>query len=175
MESSEPTPPVRRPSLVQRLIMGRSLTRTLLRATILALVCFVVFRFLLLPIRINGISMEPTYREGAINLVNALGYLGGRPARGDVVAIKLAGPSVMFLKRIIALPREEVEIREGVVLVNGQPLPEPYLASTNDWEFPPVKLEADEYFVIGDNRSMLQEEHTFGRVHRDRIAGKVLW
>jgi len=59
-------------------------------------------------------------------------------------------------------------------VINGQVLDEPYLKWSCDWERTPVTLESDEYFVVGDNRSMNIEDHTFGKCRRSRILGKVL-
>src|SRR5271165_6880667 len=89
------------------MLLGRRPKRTLARIAILVSVCFVVFCFVLRPVRIEGISMFPTYREHRINFINRLAYLFHEPRRGDVVGVRfLAGPHVMYLKRIIGLPGE---------------------------------------------------------------------
>ena len=80
------------------------------------------FGWLLTPVRVRGISMEPTYHDSTLNLVNRLVLPGPLPARGDVVAIRLAGPNVLYVKRIIGLPTERVSIVEGIVEINGAPL-----------------------------------------------------
>ena len=92
------------------------------------------FPILLLPVRISGISMEPTYDDGTVNLVNRFSYYWKQPARGDVVAIRTSGSHIMFLKRIIGLPGETIAIEEGVVLINGKPLDEPYLLNRQPWD-----------------------------------------
>ena len=155
-------------------VLGRHPRRTLVRLLVLGAVCFIVFKFILLPIRISGESMLPTYHEGQFNLVNRLAYLRHEPRRGDVVSIQLAGPSIMFMKRIIALPGETVSFAAGHAVVNGQPLAEPYLKQPCDWNRPPITLGAGEYFVVGDNRSMEMRDHTFGIAVRRKIVGKVL-
>ncbi|MCX6896273.1 MAG: signal peptidase I [Verrucomicrobia bacterium] len=162
------------PGWLRVVVLGRHPRRTFVRLVVLGVLCFVVFKFILLPIRISGESMSPTYRDGQFNLVNRLAYLRHEPQRGDVVSISLAGPSVMFMKRIIALPGETVAFAAGRALVNGQPLAEPYLKLPCDWNRPPVTLGADEYFVLGDNRSMPMRDHTFGVAARRKIVGKVL-
>lgn len=158
---------------------GRNWKLTLLRLAIFIIACFFTFRFVLLPIRVEGISMLPTYRDGSVNFVNRLAYLRHPPQRGDVVAIRLSDPSIlwphiMYLKRVIGLPGETVEFANGQVLINGQPLEEPYEKLDCDWTLPPVKLGPDEYFVVGDNRSMPAEYHKFGKVERDHIVGKAI-
>jgi signal peptidase I len=162
-------------SWIQRVLVGRNLRRTLIRATIVAVVAVVVFKFILLPMRIDGQSMAPTYRSGGFNFVNRLAYLRHGPLRGDVVAIRMAGLSVMYLKRVVGLPSERVAIRQGVVQINGQPLDEPYVKQPGDWTVREFQLADGEYFVVGDNRAMRQQRHVFGVASRDRIAGKALF
>ena len=159
----------------QRLVFGRNPRRTLIRATLLAGVCFVVFKFVLLPIRVTGSSMEPTYRNRSVNFVNRLSYLWRKPQRGDVVAVRTTGIHIMFLKRVIALPGETIAIEKGTVLINGEALNEPYVKQREPWEVEPVKVEPDHHFVIGDNRGMDQQLHKFGKVETVRLLGKPLW
>ena len=159
---------------MRALLYGRNPKRTLIRVVILVAVFCVAFGFVLLPIRITGISMLPTYPNGSLNLVNRLAYFRHEPQRGDVVSIRLTGPHVLFMKRIIALPGETVAFENGRVFINGKILAEPYEKFSCDWNRPPVTLAADEYFFVGDNRSMPQEDHTFGIQKRNRIVGKVL-
>jgi signal peptidase I len=119
--------------------------------------------------------MLPTYKDHSLNLVNRLAYLRHEPQRGDVTSVRLTGLHVMFLKRIIGLPGETVAFAGGRVLINGRVLNEPYEKFPCDWNSPPVTLAADEYFFVGDNRSMPEEDHTFGKQKRDHIVGKVLF
>ncbi|MEW6156218.1 MAG: signal peptidase I [Verrucomicrobiota bacterium] len=159
-----------------RLLIGRSPRRTFIRACCLAVVSFVVFWYILIPFRVEGSSMEPAYRHRQINFINRFAYRTRDPQRGDVVGIQLAGRRVMYLKRLIGLPGERIAIHGGVVLINGEPLEEPYLKlQPARWMVPEVDLGPDEYFYIGDNRSMSQHQHQFDRITRDRIAGKVLF
>jgi len=169
------SPPAAAPaSGFRRFVFGRNLRFTLLRAAALAGVCFVVFKFILLPVRITGASMEPNYRDGRINLINTLAYRNHPPRRGDVVGIRFSGPSLMLLKRVVGLPGERIGFREGRVTVNGLPLDEPWLRHVSNWNLDPVELGPDEYFVVGDNRSMPMHLHTFGRAERVRILGKAV-
>lgn len=157
-------------------LVGRRPKRTLVRIAVLAGGSFVVFSFALVPFRIEGSSMEPTYRHGAVNFANRLVYLVRRPRRGDVVAIRTtAGPHVMYLKRVIGLPGERIGIRDGTVFVNGAPLDEPYVQNRRRWQRPEIQLAADEYYVMGDNRRMRMEDQEFGRCKASLIVGKVLF
>lgn len=161
--------------MLRRILIGRHPARTLARAGLLALVSIGVFGFLLLPIRLQGISMLPTYRAGGFNLVNTLAYRWSPPKRGDMVAIRLAGRHVMLVKRIVALPGERIRIADGIVYVNGAPLEEPYVRYRAAWSVLEMTLDQHEYFFIGDNRGMPQQSHEFGRAPRERIVGKVMF
>ena len=119
--------------------------------------------------------MLPTYESGSFNLVNRLAYWHGEPSRGDVVAIRLAGPSVLYVKRIVGLPGERLDVAEGLVRINGAPLVEPYVRHRRAWDVPEVTMGPGEYFVVGDNRGMRVGDHDFGRVDRARIVGKVVF
>ena len=155
--------------------IGRRPRRTLVRIAVLAVLSFITFGWLLTPVRVRGISMEPTYQDSSLKLVNRIIYKLRAPQRGDVVAIRLAGPGVLYVKRIIALPTERVSIVEGVVEVNGTPLTEPYVQKRSAWNYPEVTVGAREYFVIGDNRGMKMGDHDFGRVDARRILGMLLF
>ena len=171
MEKKEET--ARTASWAQIILVGRNPRFTLVRIVVLVVTCFVVAKFILLPIRVEGGSMMPTYHNG-VNFVNRLAYVRHEPQRGDVVALRLAGHSIMYMKRIVGLPGETVSFHHGHAYIDGKRLAEPYVKYDCDWERPPVTLEADQYFVVGDNRSMPIEDHTMGEPHRNRIVGKIL-
>lgn len=162
-------------SLTSRIVFGSNPRRTFVRIAVLAAVSFVTFGWVLIPMRAEGISMQPAYESGSLHLVNRLALVSHRPSRGDVIAIRLAGPHVLYVKRIIALPGERLEIVEGQVYVNGAPLIETYVHSRRPWNVPEVTLTSREYYVIGDNRGMLARDHSFGRVDVSRMVGKVIF
>lgn len=162
-------------SLLQRILIGRHPKRTLIRALVLATVAAFVFGYVLVPVRISGVSMEPTYHDGGLNLINRPLYLLREPQRGDVVAVGTTGWHIMYCKRIIALPGETLAIRRGTVFINGQPLAESYVKARDPWEVAPVQLGVGEVFVIGDNRGMDQQLHVFGKVERRKLLGTMLW
>ncbi len=165
---------VRKPGWLQIILIGRNPKRTLLRALVLATVCAVGFRLFLLPIRVEGISMLPTYRDKGFNLVNRLAYVTHPPRRGDVVSVRTAGISIMYLKRVVGLPGETIEFQDGHLVVDGHPVFEPWLALPCDWTLAPRKLGPDEFYVVGDNRSMPALLHKQGVATRQRIVGKVV-
>lgn len=166
-----------KPSWVRTIIIGRNPKLTGIRIAVLVVVCLVVFKFVLLPIRVDGPSMLPTYRESSVNFVNCLAYLRHEPLRGDVVAVRYSGQSIMLMKRIVALPGETIEFVDGRILINGRFLNEPYLKYECDWTVKPEysQLRDDEYYVVGDNRSMPFEDHKQGVARRERIVGRVLF
>src|SRR5262245_47526562 len=120
--------------------------------------------------------MLPTYQPDKLNLVNRLAYVAGeRPNRTDIVAIQMAGPHVLYVKRIIGLPGERVAVAGGQVQINGVELTEPYVHFRRPWDVREVTLGSREYFVMGDNRGMSAGEHDFGRVDAGRILGRVVF
>lgn len=170
----------KKPGWTQTVLIGRQPKYTLLRILVLVVLVVVTFHFVLIGIRVDGISMEPTYHNGHINFVNRLAYLRREPQRGDVVAIrfsdpgKLSNPSEMLMKRIVALPGETIEFRDGHIYINGELLDEPYIKLPCDWNHKPIQVGPDQFYVVGDNRSMPFELHTQGRVDRSHILGRVL-
>jgi signal peptidase I len=161
--------------LTRRFVFGRHPRRTAVRVLVLASLSFITFRWVLIPVRAEGISMEPTFRSGSLNLLNRLAYRYRQPGRGDIIGIKLAGPHVLYVKRIIGLPGERILISRGQVYINGAALAEPYVRNRRDWDVPEVKLTPREYYVIGDNRGMRAADHDFGRVDVSRIVGRVIF
>jgi signal peptidase I len=160
---------------IRRAIFGSNPRRTTIRVAVLTALSFVVFKWVLLPVRAEGISMQPTYEPGTMHLVNRLSYGSRGPARGHVVAIRMPGGREVYIKRVVGLPGEEIAIVDGQVLVDGAPLPEPYVRNRRPWSLSPVQLGPEEYFVVGDNRGMNLADHSFGRAGRDRIIGRLVF
>lgn len=163
-------------SWVRTVILGRNPRLTFIRVIVLVALCLIVFNFVLLPIRVDGPSMLPTYRDGGINFINRLAYWRHEPQRGDVVAVRYSGRSMMLMKRVVGLPGETIEFVDGRLVVNGHFLNEPYVKFDCDWNVRPehYQLGDDEYYVVGDNRSMPYEMHTKGAARRERILGRVV-
>lgn len=162
-------------SRMQTFLVGANPRRTGLRIALLTLAAVLIFGWVLVPTRTEGISMQPTFESGALHFVNRFSYIGAGPRRGDIVAIALGGERVYYVKRVVGLPGERVQIVKGVVQINGAPLVEPYVARRRPWDVEEIELRSHEYFVIGDNRSMNARDHDFGRVMRTRIAGRVVF
>ena len=160
---------------LRTLLVGRSATWTLVRAAVLAVTLIAVSRVALSPVRAVGISMLPTYAEGEILLLNRLAYRTAQPQRGDVVAIELAGGEAVLVKRIVGLPGERVRMDDGTLLIDDVPVDEPYVQHSSRWTVDELALDADEYYVVGDNRAMAPELHDFGSASRERILGRLVW
>jgi signal peptidase I len=127
---------------------------TLGAAVVIALL---IRTFLFEPIRVDGNSMQDTLQNNEIMFVTKPEYLLGEPQRGDVVICKYPGRTENFVKRLMAVPGDTIEIRDHVVYINGEAVDEAYLTtSRNDdassADMTLMTLEADQYFVMGDNR-----------------------
>lgn len=154
-----------------RWIGGANPRLTLIRVTVLVTVSYVLFAYVLLPVRGVGISMEPTIESGDLIFINRLAYRFREPRRGDIIAVRLAGSSVVYVKRLIALPGERLKIEAGTVSIDGVYLNEPYARKRDDWWLSEVTLGPDDYFVVGDNRSMRMENHEMGTAPLARLVG----
>jgi signal peptidase I len=163
-------------------VFGRNPRWTAIRLAVLILGSFITFGFILVPVKVSGISMNPTYQDGKINFINRLAFVSREPRRGDIVGIRYSGTHLMLMKRIVAVPGETVSFSGGTLYINGQPMAESYVKLHNrlwDSEADPVAckvitLKEDEYYVVGDNRSMPPRDHEHGIASRNRIVGKAL-
>ncbi len=159
---------------LKRLIMGSSLAWTLLRVSLLILTVIVALRWVVLPLRVSGDSMLPTLQDGQICLGSRLAFRKAGPERGEIVAIDIAGGRQFLLKRIVGLPGERFAIQNGNILIDGKPLAEPYVQfHGKDWNRSEILLQDDEYYFIGDNRSMPMRDHTTDVVKRNRIVARI--
>jgi signal peptidase I len=125
-------------------------------------------------VRVENISMQPTLHEGQFILVNKMAYRLGDFQRGDVIVFHYPrNPEEDYIKRVIGLPGDDVMISDGQVVVNGQVLDEPYIASppqyNNSWMVPEGQV-----FVLGDNRNQSSDSHSWGYVPAENVVGKAL-
>ena len=162
-------------SRARRIVIGDQPRRTLRVTLLLVLFTFVICRYVVLPVRVQGLSMEPTFRNRTIHLAYMLAYSGKEPARGDIVLISMSGRGTMYLKRVLGLPNERISFMGGQLFINGKPVNEGYLGERGSWTMPEMSLRADEYFVAGDNRSVDISFHTLGSVYRSDILGRILF
>lgn len=155
----------------------------LVKILIIALVIIVPFRmFVAEPFVVAGSSMEPNFHNHDYLIIDRLSYITGQPQRGDVIVLKFPKDTTQFfIKRIIGLPGETVQVQQGYVQITnaqhpgGFRLPEGYLPSqTETFGQPtPVHLASGEYFVLGDNRTASSDSRVWGILPRDLIVGKV--
>src|SRR5436190_2796348 len=148
-------------------------TRDLLIAIGLALVIIV---FLYQPVKVEGTSMAPLLSDQERIFINKFVYRFEPIQRGDVVVFWYPlDRSKSFIKRIIALPDEVVQIRSGVVYVDGQALAEPYVPPQYEdlSDYGPVRVPRDMYFVMGDHRISSNDSRVFGPVPSRFISGRA--
>lgn len=149
------------------------------KALLLAVVMAVLIRTFVVDIYIvDGNSMLPTLHDQERVIVNKLGYRLHAPKRGDVVVFEYAlEPWRDFVKRVIGLPGDQVEVKGGRVLVNGTPLEEPYLGASTLGRYGPVTVKPGTVFVLGDNRnfSMDSRDASVGLVPLTAIKGKATY
>jgi signal peptidase I len=140
------------------------------------LFCFFLITFVAQAFRVQGTSMLPLLEDGERIVVNKLVYRFRPIARGDVVVFWYPrDPAVSFIKRIVGLPGDVVEIRRGVVLVNGAALSEEYVAEAyRDWEdHQPVEVRPGYYYVLGDHRNSSNDSRSWGEVPEKYIYGRA--
>lgn len=126
-------------------------------------------------------SMEPTLQINDRLVVEKVSYYFNPPERGDIVVFwppeQLTQPGQRrdaFIKRIIGLPGDVVEVREGKVLVNGEPLQEEYIKAPPDYEWGPEAVPDESYLVLGDNRNSSYDSHSWGFVPAENLIGKAM-
>jgi signal peptidase I len=124
---------------------------------------------------VEGSSMEPNFFTHDLVIVNRAVYFFASPQRGDVVVLHNPNNADQdFIKRVIGLPNEHIDIRGGQTYINGQLLDEPYISRLcpsycdGEWQLGP-----DEYFVLGDNRPHSHDSHSFGPIKRQMIVGQA--
>lgn len=122
--------------------------------------------------------MENTLHTGQLLLVSRIDYRFGEPQRGDIVVFHLSTyPQREFIKRVIGLPGETVELRDGQVYINGRLWLEPYVSETCEPVICPNsiwQIGDDEYFVMGDNRNHSQDSRSYGTIPQTAIVGKAI-
>ena len=148
----------------------------------------VVYLFFLQPHQVNGQSMVPNFQSGEYVLTDKISFKMGEPQRGQIVVFHapegagcVKGTGCDFIKRILALPGETVEVRDNSVIVNGRTLPEPYIP--DDFVTMPglatrgvaITLGPNEFFAVGDNRPYSSDSRAWGPITKADIVGRAFF
>ena len=172
--------------------------RELLEAVVLALIVFMVIQTSVRNFKVDGSSMNPTLEGGQYLMVNKLVYFQldmvrlsrivpcwkeerpdsrfavHPPQRGEVIVFHFPrDTSKDFVKRVIGLPGDTVEIRGGKVFVNDSYQEEPYITRKDTSSMKPMRMRAKEYFVMGDNRPYSNDSRHWGPVRLEKILGEI--
>jgi len=151
----------------------KGVVREIVETIALALVIFLLVRLAAQNFRIEGSSMEPNLHNGQFLIVNKLVYYLHPPERGDVIVFQAPdSPRKDYIKRVVGLPGEEVEIVDGQVFVNGLRLEESYIAEPGTRSWGPEVVGDFEYFVLGDNRRNSRDSTNWGMLDGNAIIGK---
>jgi len=139
---------------------------------------FLITRFVVKPFVVVGESMTPTLRSWDLCLMRRVYHY--QPRRGDIIVFRTAdNPPLYFVKRVVALPGETIVIENGVVSINGAPLPEPYTTVNSSWQLEPTPVPPGKIYVMGDNRDLPREDYVLGlvatRLVQDRMVGHWRW
>ncbi|MFZ6030912.1 MAG: signal peptidase I [Chloroflexota bacterium] len=155
-------------------IYKRRIVVDMLETVFLAIFLFLGINAVSARIRVESVSMEPTLYAGDFVFVNRVAYTIGKPERGDVIVFRYPPDptQIPYIKRVIGLPGDRIDIENGQVLVNGYPLTEPYLKDTTSrggsWTVPAGSL-----FVMGDNRNNSSDSRAWGYVPYENVIGKA--
>jgi len=153
----------------------RRIVMDVLETVFLAVVLFLGINSISARIRVDSVSMQNTLFAGDFVLVNKLAYKLGEPHRGDIIVFRYPPnpQEIPYIKRVIGLPGDQVQIADGQVFINGQGLIEPYLKNDTPrdgtWNVP-----EDSLFVMGDNRHNSSDSRMWGFVPIENVIGKAL-
>lgn len=128
--------------------------------------------FLFAPYVVEGISMTPTLENNERIFVNKLVYFYKDPAYGDIIVLH-ATKDDDYIKRVIGIGGDTLELKDKVLYRNGKAVQEPYIAEVTEWGFKKVKVPDDCFFVMGDNRNHSMDSRQIGFIKRSNVVGKA--
>ena len=152
----------------------KSKWREIIEDILLAVLLYLAIDFCIGRFRVENISMETTFHEGQLLMVNKLNYKFHEPQRGQVVIFHSpVDPGKDYIKRMIGLPGDHIEVKDGE-LYNGEKIDEPWLHEpmqySGEWD-----VKEGEYFVLGDNRNHSSDSHVWGGVPRENLIGNAFF
>ena len=140
--------------------------QSLIPYIIIIVVVVFIRTFIVTPIKVDGNSMHPTLEGDEIMLLNKLGHID----RFDIVVAKIEEKDSNFIKRVIALPGETIEIKDNKIYINGEILDEDFGYGIT-YNIDAITLGSDEYFLLGDNRIISLDSRSFGPISKKEILG----
>ncbi len=158
----------------------KSMIRELLETVISAgIIAFIIITFIGQVTVVRGASMEPTLHDRERLIANKISYRFESPERNEIIIFKPPiGIKRNYIKRIIGIPGDKIEIVNGKIYVNDQALEEPYVKYRSNENMPPTIVPVDSFFVLGDNRPNSSDSRYWGFVPRKNVVGKawvVFW
>lgn len=146
--------------------------------TVVIFLALVIRFFIIQPFIVEGQSMLPTFENNDYLITEKISYMLRAPQRGEIVIFHPPdNPNVNYIKRIIGLPGDHIEIKDGSIYVNSQKIKEPYLASDENTlaiaKDLNIKLKNNEYFVLGDNRNHSRDSREIGPIPRESIVSRI--
>jgi signal peptidase I len=168
LQDSDNSPTVEKRGSMRRFVLD------ILETLVLSLVLFLGINAISARIRVESISMRPTLFAGDFIIVNKLAYKIGQPSRGDIIIFHYPPDPNRepYIKRVIGLPGETVQVGSGAVYVNNVRLDEPYISAPPSYEGQ-WKVPEDSLFVLGDNRNSSSDSHSWGMVPLSNVIGKA--
>jgi signal peptidase I len=184
-------------SVIEVRLGGKSAGREIIETILLTVLIFLAVRMVVQNYRVEGESMLPTLVNEQMLIVDKVSYfrwdpnffprllgqdlpaepqylLGQGPQRGDIIVLHAWTEDKDYIKRIVGLPGEEIEVKANDhVYIDDQPLIEPYIRETPSYNIPRTVIPPDEYYVLGDNRNNSSDSHIHGPVKLENIAGRA--
>ena len=159
----------------------KSVLRETLIILVLAAVIYGLLYFVIQGVPVVGSSMEPNLESsGQRVLICKCAYWFGSPRRGDIITLHPPADwpnpkKLPFIKRVIGLPGETIEIKNGLIFIDGsdEPLVEPYVKMPFTYSMSLMEIPESSYFVLGDNRNISEDSHLYGVIPRKNIIGRA--
>jgi len=160
---------------------GFAISEFLMIGALAVIIVVPIRMFIFQPFLVKGSSMEPNFHNGDYLIIDEFSYRMRSPERGEVIVFKYPeNPSQKYIKRIIGLPGETIEVKEGKIRITGPQddfvlNEDVYLSGVETFGVDTLKLATDEYFVLGDNREHSSDSRYWGSVPRANLIGRVWW